>query len=98
VDVEQPVGQALSRILAPGPDAERSIDAFIEKRHAERVRREGDRRVEEAWKESTRKHAAKQRQQARLEWHAHHAGQAERLRRTLEDLIDYHEQRAEELA
>jgi hypothetical protein len=51
VDVEQPVGQALSRILAPGPDAERSIDAFIEKRHAERVRREGDRRVEEAWKD-----------------------------------------------
>lgn len=76
---------------------ETDLDNFIEKRHAKRVREEGERAQEEAWKASARKHAAKQRQQARLEWHLHHQGQAERLRRTLESLIAHHEQQAEKL-
>jgi hypothetical protein len=92
VEAEQLLGRALDR------NVDADIDLFIERRHAKRVKEEGERAQEEAWKESERRHAEKQRQQARLEWHAHHAGQAERLRRTLEALIDYHEQRAEELA
>lgn len=76
MEVEQLVGRALNHNI----DAD--IDAFIERRHQQRVKAEGERREEEAWKESTRKHAETQRQQARLEWHLHHTTQAQRLRRT----------------
>jgi hypothetical protein len=97
VDVEQMLGQVLSRDITQGEQVEGAIDEFIEKRHRQRVREEGERAQEEAWKESARKHAAKQRQQARLEWHLHHTDQAERLRRTLESLIEHHEREAEKL-
>jgi hypothetical protein len=99
VDVSeaQLLGQVLSRDLAQGEQVDGAIDAFIEKRHAQRVKEEGERAEEEAWKESTRKHAAKQRQQARYEWHLHHTDQAERLRRTLEALIAHHEEQASKL-
>jgi hypothetical protein len=93
VDVD--VGQALSRVLAPGEEAERSIDLFISRQHEKRIKEEGDRKLEEAWKESSRKHAEKRRLQARAEWHLHHTEQAERLRNTLESLIEHHEQQAE---
>jgi len=94
----EPVGGALSRdLVAHIEQVEGGLDAFIEGRHNKRIKEEGERAQEEAWKESTRKHAVKQRQQARYEWHLHHTAQAERLRRTLEDLIAHHEQRAEEL-
>jgi hypothetical protein len=97
VDVEQLLGQVLSRDMAQGEQAEGAIDAFIEKRHRERVKAEGERREEELWKESTRKHAEKQRMQARAEWHLHHTDQAERLRRTLQALIAHHEEQASKL-
>jgi hypothetical protein len=97
VDVEQLLGQVLSRDLAQGEQVDGSIDAFIEKRHQERVKDEGDRRQEELWKESSRRHAEKQRMQARLEWHRHHQEQAGRLRNTLESLIAHHEEQAEKL-
>jgi len=83
--------------LAPGEAVASAIDHFIEVRDRERRKAEGDRREAEAWKESTRVYNEKQRVQARLEWHAHHVEQASRLRRTLEDLIAHHEERAEEL-
>ena len=51
----------------------------------------------ELWRESTRAYEEKRRQMARLEWHAFHCGQAERHRRTLEELISYHEMRAQRL-
>ena len=77
---------------------EGELEAFIERRHTERVRQDGrDRALEEAWAESSRKHAQAQRQQARLEWHLHHTSQAERLRRTLESLIAHHEAEASKL-
>ena len=91
-EAEQLVGRFLSRDIV---DAE--LDAFIERRHRERLREEEERTEEEAWKESARKHAAKQQEQARLEWHLHHTDQAQRLRRTLEDLIAHHEAEASKL-
>lgn len=98
MDVEQLLGQVLSRDIAQGLQVDGELDRFIEKRHEKRIAEEGERAQEAAWAESARKHAAKQRQQARAEWHIHHTEQAERLRNTLEDLIAHHEQRAEELS
>jgi hypothetical protein len=88
VDVEQLLGQVLSRDIAQGAQVDGELDAFIERRHRERVKEEGERREEEAWKESARKHAEKQRRQARYEW---------RLRSTLESLIAHHEAEAQKL-
>jgi hypothetical protein len=97
VEVEHLLGQVLSREIAQGEQVEGALDEFIEKRHAQRVKEEGDRKLEEAWKESSRRHAEKRRMQARYEWHRHHQEQAGRLRNTLESLIAHHEQQAEEL-
>jgi hypothetical protein len=52
---------------------------------------------EELWKASVRAYEEKRRQVARLEWHLHHTLQAERLRRTLEDLVAFHEEQAAKL-
>jgi hypothetical protein len=77
--------------------------------HAEKVekeldnlitRRSKEKDVEEqskAWQESVRRFNEQRRQMARLEWHAFHCGQAERHRRTLRELINYHEMQAERL-
>ena len=97
MDVEQLLGQVLSRDITQGEQIDGDLDRLIERRHRQRVKEEGERAQEEAWAESARKHAEKQRQQARYEWHLHHQGQAERLRRTLEELIEHHEEKAEQL-
>jgi hypothetical protein len=97
VDAQQLLGQVLSRDIASGAQVDGEIDAFIERRHQQRVKEEGERAQEAAWAESARKHAQAQRQQARLEWHLHHTEQAERRRTTLESLIAHHEAEAEKL-
>ncbi len=43
------------------------------------------------------KYNNRRRRENRARWYGFHADQAERHRRTLEDLIRYHEQKAEEL-
>jgi hypothetical protein len=91
------VGESLSRVLAPGPDAEQSIDAFIERRHAQRVKAEGERRAEEAWKESTRRFNVARDAQLRAEWSEYHKKQAERHKAVLASLIEHHEQEASKL-
>jgi hypothetical protein len=58
-------------------------------------RRERADKREELWKASARAYEEKRRRMARLEWHLHHAAQAERLRRTLESLASHHEEQAE---
>lgn len=94
----KPVGEALSRVLAPGPDAEQSIDRFIERRHAQRVKVEGERAQEMAWKESSRKHAAAREAELREAWCSYHQEQAERHMAVLADLIAHHEEQAKRLA
>jgi hypothetical protein len=96
--LEPPVGAALSRDISRSNwDADAEIDRFIERRSRTLRRENQERREEEAFLEQTRVANEKRLQQARYEWHWHHTTQAERLRNTLEQLIEHHEQRAEEL-
>jgi hypothetical protein len=74
---------------------ESDLDSLITRRHVRRVIDEGERPALEMWQESERQHEEQRRMQARYERHLHHAGQAERLRRTLESLVSYHEAEAE---
>jgi len=92
-------GRALNRDLSNRSDeaAEAEIDRFIERRSKTLEIENQELAEEEAWRESTRRANEKQRMQNRHEWHLHHTSQAERLRSTLEDLIEHHEQRAEKL-
>lgn len=53
-------GRDLSRNISRGEAVEHEIDQFISKRHAQRVRNEGERAVEVAWAESSRREEARQ--------------------------------------
>jgi len=46
------------------------------------------------WKSSVRRHNERRRKEIAAQWYAYHADQAERLRRTMEPLIAFHEARA----
>ncbi len=58
---------------------------------------EGERLALEMWQKSVRAYEERRLQVARLEWHAFHCGQAERLRAALESLLAYHEEQAQRL-
>ena len=57
----------------------------------------GARRIEEAWMESERSYDEKRRRENLAAWHGWHLDQAERHRRTLEELIRHHETQAARL-
>jgi hypothetical protein len=95
VDVAAQPGRGIGRDI--GRAVERELDAFISRRHEQRVKTEGERQIEEAWRESVRAYEEKRRQVARLEWRAFHCGQAERHRATLRALIEHHEEQAAKL-
>ena len=59
------------------------------------MRNVADEKREELWAESVRCHAEQQRRELEAKRHEYHAGQAERLRRTLVSLVSYHEAEAE---
>jgi len=98
---EQPIGTGLNRNLgsptAPGEAVEREVDAFISKRHEQRVRAEGERLALEMWQESERKYAERRREANRQAWTSFHEEQAERHRAVLESLIAFHEEQAAKL-
>ena len=77
--------------IAQGEKVEGELDTFIERRHEQRVRDEGERAELEAWRASERRKEARRREENRLAWHDWHCEQAERHRRTLEHLVAYHE-------
>jgi hypothetical protein len=79
--------------IARGELVEAELDRFIETRS----RRKDPDEESELWRKSVEAYEEERRQVARLEWHAYHRGQAERHRRTLEELIGYHETRAQTL-
>jgi hypothetical protein len=58
--------------------------------------RTGDER-EDLLKESVRRYNARRREEMRAAWTSYHEGQAERHRRTLQDLIAHHEMQAAKL-
>jgi 23S rRNA A2030 N6-methylase RlmJ len=97
--IDERVGAALDRNLgspvAPGEQVEHELDAFIEKRHMQRVKQEEDSAEEEAWKESSRRAEDARREKNRAAWCEHHLSQADRLRANLTALINHHEAEAE---
>jgi hypothetical protein len=93
VDIAAQPGRGIGRQIGRGEAVERELDAMIERRSRQKDPDEES----ELWRESVRAYEEKRRQMARLEWHAFHCGQAERHRRTLEELINYHEGAAAQL-
>jgi hypothetical protein len=63
---DMPIGAGLSRDIATGEKVEAELDAFIAKRHRERVATEGERDEEAAWAESARRLLAKQAEDKRV--------------------------------
>ena len=74
---------------------EGELDAFVAKRHEKRVREEGERPHEALWAESERRYFEAQRRARETERYEYHRGQADRLRRTMGELVAYHESEAE---
>jgi hypothetical protein len=61
----KPIGAGLSRDIATGEKVEAELDAFVAKRHRERVATEGERDEEAAWAESARRLLAKRAEEKR---------------------------------
>ncbi|MEJ7872122.1 MAG: hypothetical protein WKF67_07660 [Rubrobacteraceae bacterium] len=77
--------------VAHGEMVEKELTRMIEKRS----RKEPDPdEQEEVWKESVRAYNAARSKERRAEWYSYHLDQAERLRRTMEPLVAFHEARA----
>jgi hypothetical protein len=74
-----------------------SLDRHIAHRHDQRVLDQGERAVEEVWQEQERRAREEQQRLNRVRWASYHRAQAERLRRTLEPLVAFHEARAARL-
>jgi hypothetical protein len=81
--------------VAHGEMVEKQLDAMIERR-ARKGDVDPDER-EELWKVSVRAYTARRREEMRAAWTSYHEGQAERHRRTLQDLINHHESQAAKL-
>lgn len=77
--------------VAHGEMVEKELTRMIEKRS--RKEPDPDER-EELWKAGVRVHNARRRKEMAAQWYAYHADQAERLRRTMEPLVAFHEARA----
>ena len=81
-----------SRTLAA---AESEINRFIERRSLKPDAEQ--QRVEDLFAETTRRHREKLREENRLAWYCYHLDTAERLRRTMTDLVAKHEEAAARL-
>jgi hypothetical protein len=79
---------------AEAVDAE--LDRLISKRASQDRRTDPDEQ-HERWKASVRAYNARRADEMRAAWASYHEGQAERHRRTLEDLIVHHEAQAAKL-
>ena len=74
---------------------EKELDAFIERRS--RNGPDPD-ELEASYAESVRTYNAAREAERRSEWHSYHLGdQAERLRRTMTNLVEFHERQAMKL-
>jgi len=90
-------GVALSHDLIEGYVGEKvdaQLDHFIEQRHEKRVKAEGERRQEAAWKESERRAEAKRRAQNKADWLTFHLESAARWRALAEAQARHHEEQA----
>jgi len=80
--------------VARSEAVERDLDAVIERRDRQRRQTEGERAIEEVWRASERRHAARLREQNRWEWVRYF----DRLARSLRERAAHYERRADELA
>ncbi len=69
------------------------LDRLISRRASQDRRPDPDER-EEAWKASVRAHNARRRQELDAERYRYHLDHAERLRRTMTNLVEFHERQA----
>ncbi len=76
-----------------GERVEAELSRLIEKRHDQRRQSEGERRAEDLWQESVRRHNARQEQDHRLAWYEYEM----RLYRIHSGLASGHLARAEKL-
>jgi hypothetical protein len=81
--------------IEAGERVEGEIDHMIQRRHEQRVRDEGQRRVEELWRPSERAYFERLEEQERRERAEFHEAHANRLRNTMGSLIQHHEREAE---
>jgi hypothetical protein len=97
MEVAAQPGRGIGRDIGRGEAVEHELDAFISKRHERRVKSEGERQAEEAWKESVRRYEARRREENRQAWASFHETQAERHSCTLAGLIAGHQEKARKL-
>jgi hypothetical protein len=83
--------------ITQGEMAEKQLDILITRRHDRRVADEGERPALEMWQESERRYHEHRREANRQAWASFHEDQAERHRRTLQDLVAHHETQAAKL-
>ena len=81
--------------IARSEAVEADLDRLVERR-SRKGEVEPDER-EELWKASVARYTARRREEMRAAWTSYHEGQAERHRRTLQDLISHHETQAAKL-
>jgi DNA-directed RNA polymerase subunit F len=79
--------------ISRGELVKKEVHEMIERRSRQKDPEEAS----EAWQESERRHEEQRRLQARNEWHLYHTAQAERVRRTLEEIVSHHEEQAAKL-
>jgi hypothetical protein len=80
--------------VAHGEMVAAELNRLIEKRSSRKT--DPDER-DELWKASLAAYNARRREEMRAAWASYHEGQAERHRRTLQDLIAHHETQAAKL-
>lgn len=79
--------------VARADTVDTELDRIISRRASQDRRQDPD-ELEASYAESVRRYNATRAAENRAAWSAYHQEQAERLRRTLEDLIALHEARA----
>ncbi len=92
---DKPIGSGLNRDITSSERAETELDSFISRRHNQRVKSEGERDEEAAWRESERRAQIVMGAHLRQKWADYHREMADRHTRTLGALIAHHERRAE---
>ena len=71
-------GQAIGREIATGDAADKELNRFVERRHEQREKSEGEAAETEAlWTAASRLHEARRRREARAGWYGWHVHRAE---------------------
>ena len=81
--------------VSRGEMLERELDSLIRRRDTHRRQTEGERLEEELYEPSVRAWRERQEVEKRVARFEYHRGQADRLRRTMGELVAFHESEAE---